>query len=306
MGRAIRILLFNLLASGAVLECLALGYGLYLDVWDFNLVADPQLGWIPNQNKTRGGHRVFDRFGTRHPMPLSDNTLLLLGDSVTHGNSLFTTFAEQLKAINASVPGYSTMQERDWFRRDVAPIGAKSVGLVICINDIMTEQENQRNIAKSRGDFNLRPMAWFDFDPIWRVGGFLWERYHNHQVKPSFDLSGRLHYRYTFDQQTWQEWLQAIRSIRAATGENSTFFLVLAPPAEQVAAVAGDGQRFWLNDQLAIFAETERIPLLDLLPALARLGPETLYIDDVHFSQAGHNLVAATLAPFVASLRDQI
>ncbi len=92
-----------------------------------------------------------------------------------------------------------------------------------------------------------------------------------------------------------------IRAMRRLAREAGSGFLVILTPNEvQLFDDAYDA----INERIAAWCARERIPFLDLLPALrASESRADLFVDGLHLSEAGHELVAEALsAPLGAAL----
>jgi len=116
-------------------------------------VPDPGLVYVPRPDATAEaphGTVRHNRLGLRGGplLPRGDRArIVVMGDSIVWGDLLDEpdTLSAQLgsmlpgaQVINAGVTGYSTVQERGWYRRRVRDLAADVVVVVYCLNDMLT------------------------------------------------------------------------------------------------------------------------------------------------------------------------
>mgnify|MGYP001593546097 CR=1 FL=1 len=96
------------------------------------------------------------------------------------------------------------------------------------------------------------------------------------------------------DSDALNQWGGAVNEMRAKC-PNQMFILVLSPPRAQVRKHQTDRPRFIRDEQFREFCKSNRIPLIDLLPALAGHEIDRTYVDPLHYSEEGHAIVASEI-----------
>jgi hypothetical protein len=301
-SKRVAYVLFLLVAVEAVGQGLTWLSGAKDSVVEF----DRDVGWVWKGRRYQGSlygnfWLEFNSLGLRGPE--LDTTrrpeLMLLGDSVVMGEEVAyeDTFAARIGAVNAGFRGYSTMQERDLYRRDLARLNPKTLALVLCPNDIMTEAENRRNIATHhREHVWIEKSSLLDHEGYLRLFRFLrYQRTQDARDQSSEDRFYLSQVTRDLSDEEWSAWRQAILDVRASAPD-SNFVLVLAPPRSQVAAARAGRTAFPYNERLRAFGAEHGIPVVDLLPDLAAADPAATFYDFVHFNAKGHEIAAAALA----------
>ncbi|MEQ1919628.1 MAG: SGNH/GDSL hydrolase family protein [Elusimicrobiota bacterium] len=305
-----------------IVEAIGFGVAAYLDLWSSWGERDAQLGWIfyPEHEP----NRWYDvkpaeeaRSEARRDAGLSPE-ILFLGDSVTRAGSLpeelvNESFAGALGGFNAGMDGYSTYQERDLFIRDLASLRAKRVVLVICLNDIMSEAENQDAIRVTlKENFHIGQRTVLDYEPYYRI--FRWLRAraaYRAWINVDLDTKRKSFTRVTrleldgarpVEPAVWAEWTKSILQIREAV-QPGQFLVVLAPVRSHMRSYMDGRRDYWVNRELARFSNKQGIPFLDLLPVFAGAGVSELkaFEDAFHFTIVGHRIAAPAIRAFLDS-----
>ena len=279
---------------------------------------DPEIGYRLNPD-----YKGHNSYSIRGPEPEAEAPagrvrVLFLGDSVTWPTDGFVArISDRLGAsaevLNAGVPGYTTHQEVEFYRSTLAELSPDVVVLVFCMNDLhlflhrfdgranmLFTEESRRVLARGDGAWGwltdrsflalrvrlalLRfrttggewPWSWaMDFVPAWQ-------------------------------EEPWSRFGKQLRELKDVVGEGGgRLAVVMAPYAPQLnPRVVERDREYVLSPQermREICARTD-VPLLDLYPAFAGAADQRLFVDPVHFSQEGHDVAAAALAPFLDEL----
>jgi lysophospholipase L1-like esterase len=288
------------------------------------LVPDPVLGYRLNP-ATEGVNRLGIRHGPLAPAPASGTfRLVVLGDSVAFDPDGFVTLlAERLasaeggavEVVNASIPGYTTHQERLLFERDLAPLAPDVVLLQYCVND------NHRFLHRLEpgGHWIIVPGATGDATsaswlPAWLEGSYIVKRIRWRQEAAAraeetrddpFPWRETPEFGNAWREETWTDEAAEISALKRATDAAGARLLVVAVPYEpQLDARALSRDRDYTllpQRELASIAARLDVPLLDLhAPFLAAASREPpLYRDGLHLTPRGHALAAEALLAFL-------
>ncbi len=253
---------------------------------DFYTVNSTAVGWPPWEDYNTDGlrdreHAIEKRPGVRRAACLGDSVTLGWG---IHPQQAWPQVLEQLAAasgrdlevMNVALGGWSTRQELIAYRRIVRRYRPDQVVLGICLNDVPEMQNNLSRpprlvAALDRKSALVRRLAGAQKREIGAVEE-LFASPEAPKVRRAYEL--------IFDD------LRRLRDEVRADG--SRLAVLVFPFRFQVApgAPAPVAQR-----TIAAFCQREGIPLLDLLPAVQRLG-ESAFHDYDHFSPEGARLVA--------------
>lgn len=285
---------------------------------DGGLIADAGLGF--RLSPTLAG--VNSR-GVRHAeltpaKPAGQFRAFLIGDSVGFPLDGFFRHVEQqlrsrskrdLEFVNACVHGYTTYQERVFLERDLLDLAPDLVILQYCVND--NHRFLHRLTSKGRRLLTLEAKNY-----LFPSGDGFWPRltrasylvYALRKGLLSHQTAGELAWegieRAAWTDASWPDQEEHVRSmaesVRAAGGR----FMVVAIPHEdqlEPSHLARD-REFVLKPQreLARICARLRVPFLDLHEDLSAHRDETLFLDRLHLSRRGHELVGRRLATFLA------
>lgn len=270
---------------------------------------DDQLGWSFFGKRKQGNYWYrFNSIGLRGDDAnlKSPVELMFLGDSVTVGKQVpeDKTFSAILGGVNAGFDGYSTMQERDRFKRDLYRLKPKLLVLVACANDIMSNEQNNAVIRETIKDNSSlqNKINIFKYEGFYRLYYML--RFFNERTSPVYDDYYLGLTTTPVDRHAWRDWTNAVLDIKESA-KGSRFILVLAPPRKQVEAYRRGAAKFWLNDEFSGFCRMRDLTCLDLLPTLGAHGnPGELYHDYIHPNELGHRIIAQELRHFIPSSRN--
>lgn len=243
--------------------------------------------------------------------------ILLLGDSVAWGEGvpeldkifarllekeLATRFPGTLaEVINAAVPGYSTFQEARYLALKGGDFQPDMVLLCFCLNDVT---ERYRTLAPYGG-----AARFMGIDTRTAARGlFGWLLEHSRAfyalntlvqglARSREDLRVARMAEENWPPalvKAWEQTLAELDGVRSTAAEMEIpFFLAVAPYRFQ-AARPEEARR--PQDLLRAWGEERGVPVIDLLPAFAgSSGRDELFLDENHFSPAGHRLAASEL-----------
>jgi lysophospholipase L1-like esterase len=256
---------------------------------EFYTVSSDAVGWPPDEEFNGDG--VRDR---AHPAEALPGTwrVAFLGDSVTLGDqvpraqaypavfeALLHEAGRRVEVFNVALWGWSTRQQRIAYQTIVRRYRPDQVVLAVCLNDV---PELQNNLT--------RPPAWLarlhQRSALIRrvVGGAEREIA---SVEELFREPEPPRVR-----EAWGRFFAEARGLAAeARADGARFDLVVFPFRFQVAPGAPPPRA---QARLAAFCDEAGLRCLDLLPALAELGPGA-FVDYDHLSPAGASRTARAL-----------
>jgi len=272
---------------------------------DFYRIRSEVSGWPPWEEFNADGlrdrtHAVEKPSGTRR--------VVFLGDSVTAGSQIEADQAfpqvlqrsldeegRPVEVFNVALWGWSTRQERIAYQRLARKYRPDDVVLAVCLNDIPELQNNLTRPPRLLA-------ALFRRSALVRVLVNAQGR-EIQSVEQLFEQPGARKVR-----EGMARFFDEVRALeREVHADGATLSLVVLPFRFQVAPGA---PRPIVQERIAAFCAGERIPCLDLLPAIGSLG-EAAFVDYDHLNPEGARLVAAAIekAPLlatVASLGDRL
>ena len=263
----------------------------YIQDWrdwhdDFYTVKSTAVGSPPWEDYNHEGLRDREHAAEKPP---GTRRLVCLGDSTTLGwglrpeeaypqvlQDLLDGVGERWEVLNVALPGWSTRQEAIAYRRIARRYAPDLVLLGICLNDIPEMQNNltrppawlaalNRRSALVRGLVRAREREIADVEEL--------------LARPDAPVVN----------EAFARLFAEVRVLRADVERDGARLAVLVFPfAEQVdkAAPPPSAQR-----RIVRFCAAEGLPALDLLPALAGVGPSA-FLDYDHFSAEGAREVA--------------
>jgi hypothetical protein len=250
--------------------------------------------------------------------------LLLLGDSVTYGAwvDFHDTFPARLQAMGAGVcqiaigacEGWSTKQELAFHDKYLRHLPWNVIVLVFCLNDLVDFEW----VYKSSAGFQLsQEMA--------EAGTGLSKT--NQSIAGLKLAARRLRFAedarteplakqtnttlWAWDADKWQAYLDNTLAPFVHRRERPPVAIVIAPTKWQLESLQlGADPQIVLYPQFRLesFCRDERLTCIDLVEAFPRHAAtplDTLFLDDLHFSEEGHAVVARYLWPrLIAVLRE--
>lgn len=282
------------------------------------LVADPDLGYKLNPDVERFHSLGFLYEEIAREKPNRLFRTIVLGDSLSFGNSGFVTMLRErfgelrdgpVEVINASIPGYTTYQERILLQRDLLVFKPDLVILQYCLNDNhrflheLDESSHWLLTAEARrallppGDGLLARAQRSSYAVIYlrkqlfaiASGGssvFTWK------TNGAFGAAWLDH--------TWPDLEEQLRMIRDSLNEIGSRFAVVAVPYEpqlNQAALDADAE-YTTKPQRKLKEACERlnVPLLDLYPAFLENRDRRLFsTDGIHLRPLGHEIAGEQL-----------
>lgn len=253
---------------------------------DFYTVKSTAVGWPPWEDYNTEGLR--DREHTLLKRA-SSWRVACLGDSVTLGyeirpeqawpqalEELAGAEGRDLDVMNVALGGWATRQELIAYRRIARRYHPDQVLVGICLNDVAEMQNNLARPPKAIAALYRRSAL------VRRLVGA--QEREIGAVEELFRVPEAANVR-----RGYERMFADLRTLRdETTADGARFGIVVFPFRFQVAAGAPPPRA---QAEIAEFCRRERIPFLDVLPALARLG-EAAFHDYDHFSPRGARLVA--------------
>lgn len=256
---------------------------------EFYTMKSEAAGWPPWEEFDRDGLRDRTR---PEEKPAGFWRVAVLGDSVTLGAETrpYEAYPQVLEArlratgrrvevMNVALWGWSTRQERIAYQRIARRYHPGQVLLAVCLNDI---PELQNNLA--------RPPRWLT---ALHERSALVRRIVNARgreidsVERLFQERGAPRVR-----EAMARFFEEVRGLRAEVeGDGARFGMIVFPFRFQVGSSAPAPS---VQEEIAAFCRSESLPCLDLLPALAHLGPSA-FLDYDHLSPSGASLAADTI-----------
>jgi len=256
--------------------------------WDgeFYTVKSTAVGWPPWEDYNTEGLRDREHTLVKRA---SAWRVACLGDSVTLGyeirpeqawpqalEELAGAEGRDLDVMNVALGGWATRQELIAYRRIVRRYHPDQVLVGICLNDVAEMQNNLARPPRALAALYRRSAL-----VRWLVGA---REREIGAVEELFRTPVAANVRRGYERMFAD--LRALRDEAAADG--ARFGIVVFPFRFQVAAGAPPPLA---QAEISEFCRRERIPFLDPLPSLARLG-EAAYHDYDHLSPQGARLVA--------------
>jgi lysophospholipase L1-like esterase len=286
----------------------------------------PGLGYRLARNYSNGPFQT-DEFGFRR-RPNSQKpvarSILLLGDSIAFAGGVryeesFASLVEkqlsqklgqQVAVMNSGTPGYNTVQESILFKDLQKSVKPNLVVLQFCMNDfadpvVLTPTSSLEASSSAGEDLSLIRLMYKS-----RAILFLKEQVKDMEKLYPERFPLALHYIHYVDKHSgWQRAKDAIVQIAGTAKQMDARFLLVIFPVEQQLRIGDRGP----GDDLAAFAKSRGIEVLDLYTVLAEHWREHLYfdysveqhvVDKLHLSPRGHELAAHEIA--AAILNEQV
>jgi len=256
--------------------------------WDgeFYTVKSTAAGWPPWEDYNGDGlrdrdHEVARSPGTRRVVCLGDSTTLGWGVSPPEAypqvlEELLEAEGDPTEVLNVALGGWSTRQELIAYRRIARKYRPDVVLLGICLNDIA---EMQNNLS--------RPPRWLT--ALYQRSALVRTlvRAREREIADVEQLFSERDSRRV--RAAYARVFADLRTLRDEVTRDGASFVVLVFPF-RFQVLPGAPPPF-AQQTIAAFCKEQGIPSLDLLPAIARAGPESFHDID-HFSVAGARLVA--------------
>jgi len=248
--------------------------------------------------------------------------VLLLGDSVTYGMWIdeHDTFAARMQAqagascqlLVGACEGWSTKQELAFFNTYLRHIDWRAVLLVFCLNDLV---DFEWTFDATTGAIGLTEeilaVGTGGTKTNQTVGGLklaLLRRRLGADPKTA-PLAQQVNTAlWAWEESRWTHYLRDTLTPFVARADRPPFAIVMAPTHGQLEAFArgaDPAQVMFPQLRLQAFCAQQRITCIDLAEAFADKAPDELgsyFLDDLHFAEAGHAVVARFLWPRVKSM----
>lgn len=288
------------------------------DTW---FLPHPELGYTLNPQK-----EGINSLGLRHRELSLDKPeelfrVIVLGDSVAWDEGSFVELLGErmgrlrngpVEVINASIPGYTTYQERLLLERNLLPLQPSLVIVQYCLND------NHRFLHRIAEDGNrlltpearraLLPQEEGIFDRLSRKSYLLVEirrrlLARKYRLEGKFPWENMEDFCVAWQDKTWPGFkghLQAMRD--RMTRIHGGIAVIAVPFGPQLRQDLLDLDRdYTVKPQrlLSRICLELGVPFLDLFPPFLASGGIKLFRDDIHLTPAGHEIAARELFCFL-------
>jgi lysophospholipase L1-like esterase len=285
---------------------------------------DAELGYRLNPAAPGIGEHGFRHGPVQVPPPEGTARVLVIGDSVAWDEGGFVDMSAELLArsgspievLNASVPGFTTYQERLFLESGLLELEPELVLLQVCLNDnhrflhrvdergerLFTPEAKRALIPEGGGPFGAFSRWSYVMVEVRRrlfarrlesTSPFPWDA--REDFAPAWTRPDR------WAEQS--EHLAAMRDASAAAGAG--FAVVVVPYAPQLDPELLELDADYVRlpqTRWAELAHDAGVPLLDLFDPFLEVGRDGLFTDGIHLTPRGHALAARELAPFVREL----
>jgi GDSL-like lipase/acylhydrolase family protein len=250
--------------------------------------------------------------------------VLLLGDSVAYGvwidgNDAFPARLQQLagpayQLLLAACEGWSTKQEIAFYDSHLRGIDWREILIVFALNDLVDFEWTFDTPTRPRLTEEILSVGNGGTRTNQTIGGLkLAARKRQFASDPkTAPLAGQTNtVLWSWEDDRWDRYLAQTLTPFVERKDHPRVSIVMAPTEGQLRALAlGAPATAVLHPQLRLnaFCEREGMTCIDLVEAFAGTAPEQLgsmYLDDLHFSEAGHAAVAAYLWPRIKDLLDR-
>jgi hypothetical protein len=239
--------------------------------------------------------------------------VVFLGDSVTYGErvayaDLFVTRMQKLagkrdQLLNAGCPGWSTFQELRFFDRYLAKEDWALVVIVFCVNDLVKFEWRYDSSRAERASGDQLVAVETPLDAV-RLkvlrAGFA--------GRPETEWLSKQHdgFLAAWDDGMWKKFREEVLQPLLVGKVRAPVAFVAVPNLYQVKAArrnAPPAETFYPQRQLESFCAANGMAFIDPSPALTdNPDPMTYFVDDTHFTPAGHEAVARFVWPKIAPL----
>lgn len=298
---------------GAALTALSSGEAPYANLGSGRwVIDDPELSYRlnperpgVNSNGIRHGEITVDK-------PEGLQRIVVLGDSVSWGSDGFVgllvdKLGRRAEVINASVPGYTTHQERILLERELIQYRPDLVILSVCLNDnhlflhrfdadggMIWTHEAERALLPAEND----PLALL---PDWSYLAVRLRLAYLRAARPAarFPWDAEPDFAPSWKDEGWELFraeLDRIQAAVASVGGRLTVVAIPYAPQFRADLLAADSDYTLLPQRkLESICRNAGAPLLDLYPVLRDAGGAELLPDRIHLSEDGHAVVADAL-----------
>lgn len=251
--------------------------------------------------------------------------VLLLGDSVTYGvwvdgKDTFPVRMQQLagascQLMTGACEGWSTKQELAFYDAYLQGIPWRAVVLVFCLNDLV-DYEWKYDTAKGEPRLTEEILAagTGGTKTSQSVSGLKLAmlRHTLEATAATAPLARQVNTAlWAWDSGRWDHYLQATLTPFVERGTAPPLSIVMTPTQGQLKALAmGADAAHAMYPQLRLqrFCTAHRLTCIDLADAFVSATAEQLdraYLDDLHFSEEGHAIVARYLWPRIKAMLDR-
>ena len=244
--------------------------------------------------------------------------VVFLGDSVTYGDavafeSVFVSRMQELagagwQLMNAGTPGWSTHQELRYFDQYLSDVPWRAIVIVFCLNDLVRYEWVWRSDRLLSLSDEMRAVTGFSYVEAQAAKAFELVALRNRLRKtPSTAVLADINTAVlrAWDLDDWNTYEREILGPWLARHRGLPVLIAIAPAREQLKALALGARRDEVlvpQRRLGRICERAHVTCVDPIDALESLDPDGIFLDDLHFTEAGHAAIAGYLWPRVEDM----
>jgi len=244
--------------------------------------------------------------------------VLFLGDSVTYGDgvsfdSVFVSRMQELagpawQLMNAGTPGWSTYQELRFFDEHLSDVPWRAIVVVFCLNDLVRYEWVWRSDRLLSLSDEMRAVSGLPAVHARAAKALELVRLRNRLRKqPSTAVLADVNTAIlrAWDPDDWNEYEREVLDPWLASRRALPIVIVISPAREQLKALALGGppaEVLLPQQRLERICEHAHVTCIDPVGALSALDPDRVFLDDLHYSEAGHAALAGYLWPRIEEL----
>jgi len=286
------------------------------------VVYDPEIGYRLNPARDEINSRSVRHGEIRVPKPAGLFRILVLGDSIPAArNGFVDTLRASLEAsgdievINASVPGYTSYQEVQFFERHLRDTEPDLVVWTYCLNDnhrfLHRFDENAGMLWTDEARQSLQITSGLDsvvarsyiLTSI-RLGITNWLPTHD-EPRTKFHWESTVDFSIAWKDHSWSDYERDLQELRDSLTPDVRLAIVVFPYEPQLLHTDEPDREYVIKPQLKlrVLCRKYAVPCLDFYPLFAarHAQGERLYEDGVHLNTLGHDVTAREILKFLAA-----
>lgn len=295
----------------------------YSDLGTSNwVIDDPDVGYRLNPAREEINSRSVRHAEIAVPKRKSVFRIILLGDSIPAARNGFPDALREslarvgdIELINAAVPGYTSFQEVEFFKRYLKDTEPDLILWTYCLNDnhrflhvfdrnagMLWTDEARRSVQTNStldgviGHSHLLTSL--------RLGLANWRR-NRRDAQAKYPWETAIDFNVAWKDYSWVEYERNLRELKTILGEQSArLAIVIFPYEAQLRLTGAPDEEYVLKPQRKMRALCEKygVPCLDPFPLFAERNArgERLFEDGIHLNKAGHDLTAKEIFRFLA------
>lgn len=294
----------------------------YSDLGTSNwVIDDPDVGYRLNPAREEINRRSVRHAEIAVPKKKSVFWIILLGDSIPAARNGFPDALREslarvgdIELINAAVPGYTSFQEVEFFKRYLKDTEPDLILWTYCLNDnhrflhvfdrnagmLWTDEARQSVQTNSTldsviGNSHLLTSL--------RLGLANWRR-NGRDAQAKYPWETAIDFNVAWKDYSWVDYEQNLRELKTILDEQSARLVIVIFPYEaQLRLTGAPDVEYVLKPQRKMRALCEKygVPCLDPFPVFAARNArgERLFEDGIHLNKAGHDLTAKEIFRFL-------